>query len=91
LQQIARLALGNQMWCRQADKLAWRDDLVVLPERRKVPGIAGDKEIGASRIDALNKDVVVRVARHLDPVRGANEMAVILDELKQLNPQPFPN
>jgi hypothetical protein len=70
------------MWGRHADKLARRDDLCVLPERRKVPAIAGDQKIGTSRIGALNKDIIVRVARHLDAAGGGNQMAVILDELK---------
>jgi hypothetical protein len=84
-------ASANEMRRNQANKFTWRDDLRILPERRKVFTIAGDQKVGTSRIGALDEDVVVWIARHFDPARGAKQMTVVLDELKQLQPQPFPN
>ena len=81
-----RTGSGNEMWRHQADKFSGRDDLRILPEGRKVLTIAGDQKVGASRVGALNKDVVVRIACHLDMARGSDEMAVVLEELKQLKP-----
>ena len=70
------------MWCHQADKFTGRDDLRTLPEGRKVLTIAGDQKVGPSRVGTFDKDVVVRIARHLDPARGSDQMAVVLDELE---------
>src|SRR5208337_670822 len=83
------VASANQMRGNQADKLARRDDLGILPERREMLTITSDQKVGTSRIGALDKDVVVWIARHLDWTRRGNHMAVVLDELKQLQPQPF--
>jgi len=74
----------------QADKFTRCDNLRILPERRKVLTVAGDQKVGTGRIGALDEDVVVWIARHLDPARRGNQMAVVRDELKQLQPQPFP-
>ena len=79
------------MWRHQADKIAGRDDLRILPVSRKVLAIAGDQKVGASHVGTLDKDVVVRVACYLDMARGSYEMSVVLDELKQLKPQPSSN
>jgi hypothetical protein len=79
------------MWRHQADKFTGGDDLRILPEGRKVFTIAGDQKVGTSRIGALDKDVVVRIACHLDTARGSDKMAMVLDELKQLKPQSSPN
>ena len=78
----ARNGLANQMWRNKTDKLARRDNLCFFPERRKVLAVAGDQKVGTTRIGALNKDIVVRVARHTDPAGGRNQMAVIFDETK---------
>ena len=72
------------MWRNQADKFTGRNDLRILPEGRKVLTIAGDQKVGAGCVGALDKDVVIRIARHLDLARGSDQMAVVLDELKQL-------
>ena len=77
------------MWRQQADKLTRRDDLRILPEVRKVLTITSDQKVCTSRVGALDKDVVVRIACHLEMGRGSDEMAVVLEELKQLKPQPF--
>ena len=58
------------MWRHQADEFAGRDDLRILPVRRKVLAIAGDQKVGASRVGTLDKDVVVRIACCLDMARG---------------------
>ena len=68
----------------QGNEFTGRDDLRALPEERKVLTITGDQKVGASRVRTLDKDVVVRIARNLDPARRSNQMAVILDELKKL-------
>lgn len=47
------------------EKLAGRDHLRTLPERREVALIAGHEVIGARGVCALDKPVVVRVGRHL--------------------------
>lgn len=70
------------MWCRQADKFTGRDDLRILPEDPKVLTIAGDQKVGSGCVSALDKDVAVRFARHLDMARGGDQMAVVLDELE---------
>src|SRR5579863_5036054 len=75
----------------ESDELARHNDFRILPECRKVLAVSGDQKVGTSRISALDKDVVVRIARHLDASRWANQMAVIFDELKQLQPQSSPN
>jgi hypothetical protein len=72
------------MWRNQADKFTWRDDLCVFPERRKVLPIAGDQKVRTRRIDALDKDVVVRIAPQLDPARWGYQVTLVLDELKKL-------
>ena len=70
------------MGCHQADKFTGRDDFRILPEGRKVLTIAGDQKVGPSRVGTLDKDVVVRIARHLDVARRINQMAAVLDELE---------
>ena len=70
------------MWRQQADKLTRRDDLRILPEVRKVLTITSDQKVCTSRVGALDKDVVVRIARHLDVARRINQMAAVLDELE---------
>jgi len=81
----------NEMGCNQADKFTRRDDLGVLPECWKVLTIAGDQKVGTRHVGALDKDVVVGIARHLDSARRGNQVAMVLDELKQLQPKPFPD
>ena len=56
----------------QGNEFTGRDDLRILPERRKVLPIAGDEKVGASRVRTLNEDVVVRIARHIKPARRSN-------------------
>ena len=70
------------MWRCQADKFTRRDDLRILPEGWKVLTIAGDQKVGSGSVGALDKDVVVRIARHLDLARRDDQMAMVLDELK---------
>jgi hypothetical protein len=57
----------DQTWRNQADKFTWRDDLCVVPERRKMLAITRDQKVRTRRIRALDKDVVVWTARYLDP------------------------
>jgi hypothetical protein len=51
----------------QADKLARPDDFRILPERGDVLATPRHEIIGACRVGALDKDVVVGVARHVEP------------------------
>jgi hypothetical protein len=41
--------------------------------------IAGDQKIRTRRIGTFNEDVVVWIARHLDPVRWSNQVALVTD------------
>jgi len=50
---------------------------VFFPEGGKVAAIAGDEEVGASRIGALEEDVVVRVAGGLDGSCRGDDMRMI--------------
>jgi hypothetical protein len=43
------------------------------------------------RFPVTDKDVVVGVARHLKPARRDNQMAMVPDQLQQLQTQPFAN
>ena len=88
---MQRTGSVNEMRRNQADKVTGRDDLRILPEGRKVLTITGDQKVGASRVGTLDEDVVIRIARHLDLARRNDQMAVVLEELKELQPQPSPN
>jgi hypothetical protein len=79
-----RTESGNEVWRHQADKFTRRDDLRILPVGRKVFTIARDQKVCASRVGALDKDVVVRIACYLDMARGSDKMAMVLDDLKEL-------
>jgi hypothetical protein len=68
-------------------KIHWEDG-------SKSPGkrVLTQSPVSTARIiGALNKDIVVRVARHTDPAGGRNQMAMIFDEPEQLKPQAFPD
>ncbi len=82
---------ADQMRRNKADKLPRRDDLRILPERREVLPIARDEIVGTSCIGALDKDVVVRIARHFEAAGWRNQVAVVLNQLKQLETQPPAN
>ena len=75
----------------KADKVVGRDNFRVFRERRKVLAISRDEIIGTGRIGTFHKDVVVRIARHLKPPGGDNQMAMVLDQLEQLKTQPSAN
>ncbi len=82
---------ADQMRGNKADKLPRRDDLCVLPERREVPPIARDEIVGTSSIGTLDKDVVIRIARHFEAAGRRNHVAVVFNQLKQLETQPPTN
>src|ERR1019366_713288 len=54
-------SLSDQVRSHDADELAGRDHLRLLPEPRKMPLVAGHQLIGAGGIGALQELVVVRV------------------------------
>lgn len=65
-----------------ADELARRDHLGLLPELREMPLISGDKVVGAGGVGAFNKPVVVGVFCHLERAHGLDGVRMALDELE---------
>jgi hypothetical protein len=51
--------------------------------------IAGDQVVGTGFVGAFQKYVVVRVAAHVQAARRSDDMAVVLDELEQLQAKPL--
>jgi PAS domain S-box-containing protein len=89
----ARAACGravtsrNEMGCYDADELAGRDHLGLLPELRKMPLVAGHQVVGTGSIGALQKLVVAGVLRGLERTRWADELRTVLYELEELLPE----
>ncbi len=79
---MQRTGSVNEMRRNQADEFTGRNDLRILPEGRKVFTITGDQKVVASHVGTLDKDVVIRIARHLDLARRNDQMAMVLEELK---------
>ncbi len=75
------------MGCYDADELAGRDHLGLLPELRKMPLVAGYQVVGTGSIGALQKLVVARVLRDLEGMRWPDEMRTVLYELAELLPE----
>ena len=75
--------------CHDADKFARGYDFGLLPELRKMPVVAGDQIIGAGRIGAFEKDVVVGVARYPQSNGGLNKVAAVFDPLQELLALPL--
>jgi len=73
------------------DELAGRDDLGFLPEFWKMALVAGYKIIRAGGIGTFEKDIVARINGDLKRLRGRNKVSAALNELKELNAEPFPN
>src|SRR5882762_748351 len=64
-----------------ADELAGRDHLGLLPELWKMPLVAGYQVVDASRVGAFQELVVVGILRNLERTRGVNELRMVLYEL----------
>ena len=77
------------MWRYKADELARCNDLGLLPVLRKMPTISGDQVIRTSFVGAFQKYIVVRVTAYIQAARRGDDMAVVLDELEQLQAKPF--
>src|SRR5260370_42342328 len=71
------------------DELAGRDDLGFLPEFWKMALVAGYKIIRAGGIGTFEKDIVARINGDLKRLRGRNKVSAALNELKELNAEPF--
>ncbi len=56
-----------------------------------MPPIARDEIVGTSSIGTLDKDVVIRIARHFEAAGRRNHVAVVFNQLKQLETQPPTN
>src|ERR1700731_319458 len=74
------------MGCYDADELAGRDHLGLLPELRKMPLVASHQVVGTGSIRALQKLVVAGVLRDLERTRWADELRTALYELEELLP-----
>jgi len=73
----------------ETDKLARRYDLGLLPESGKMFLIAGHQIIRSGSIGAFQEYVVSGIRCHVESPSRRHRMAVILDELKQLQPEPL--
>src|SRR5712664_3686601 len=73
------------------DELAGRDDLSFLPEFWKMSLVADYEIVSAGGIGTFEKDIVARINGDLKRLRGRNKVSAVLNELKQLKAEPFPN
>ena len=73
---------ADQMRGDKGHKLTRRYDLRILPKLWEVLAISGDKIIGTGCIGTFDKDVVVGIARHLEPPGWDNKEAMVLDQLE---------
>src|SRR5260370_17199318 len=73
------------------DELAGRDDLGFLPEFWKMALVAGYEIVSAGGIGTFEKDIVARINGNLKRLRGRNKVSAVLNELKELKAEPFPN
>src|SRR5260370_26384605 len=73
------------------DELAGRDDLGFLPEFWKMAVVAGYEIVSAGGIGTFEKDIVAGIMGDLKRLRGRNKVSAVLNELKQLKGEPFPN
>jgi hypothetical protein len=74
-----------------SDELAGRDDLGFLPEFWKMALVAGYEIVGAGGIGTFKKAIVAGIKGDLKRLRGRNKVSAVLNELKQLKAEPFPN
>ena len=79
------------MWGDDIDELAGSDDLGFLPEFWKIALVAGHEIVGAGGIGTFKKDIVAGIKGDLKRLRGRNKVSAVLNELKQLKAEPFPN
>src|ERR1017187_10027251 len=79
------------MRSRKANKFPCRYDLGFLPESRKMPLIDGNQVVRMCGIGALEKPIVIRVARDFKASRRGDNITVVPDELQQLLANPFAN
>lgn len=63
-----------------ADKLARRDHLGLLPELRKMARVAGHQAIGARGIGALDESIAVAVLRHLERAQSLDRGRTVAKE-----------
>ena len=73
------------------DELAGRDDLGFLPEFWKMALVAGYEIVSAGGIGTFKKDIVAGIKGDLKRLRGRNKVSAVLNELKELKAEPFPN
>ncbi len=73
------------------DELAGRDDLGFRPEFWKMALVAGYEIVSAGGIGTFEKDIVARINGDLKRLRGRNKVSAVLNELKELKAEPFPN
>jgi hypothetical protein len=76
------MALRDEMRRYQANKLAGRDDLGLLPKPRKMPRVSSHEIIRAGSISAFKEYVVAGVTRNLKTPRRNNPMGAFPDELQ---------
>src|SRR5580700_3057046 len=73
----------------KANKFPRRYDLGFLPESWEMPLIASNQVVRACGIGAFEKHIVIRVGADFKASGGRHDMAVVLDELEQLQTNPF--
>jgi hypothetical protein len=77
------------MRCCEFYEFAAGDDFGPLPESGEVALIAGDEVVGAGCVGALQEEVAVRGGGSFETVGWDDHVAVVRDELQQLQAQAF--
>ena len=73
--------LRDEMWRYQANELAQRDDLGLLPKLRKMPRVSSQEIIRAGSVSAFKEYVVAWVTRNLKASLRNNPMGAFPNEL----------
>lgn len=76
--------LAKQVRCCEFYEFTAGDDLGLLPKGGKVAPVTGDEVVGSGSVGALQEFVVVRVVGDFQPVGWDDDVALVLDELKEL-------
>src|ERR1035437_8852627 len=84
-----KVSSRDQMRRHDADELARRDHLGLLPELREMPLVACHQVIGAGGIGALQELVVAGVLRGVQRARRLDNLRMVLDELQELQAEPL--
>jgi len=75
----------------QYNEFAGGDDFGLLPKPWEMAQVARHKIIGSGSIRAFQEDVVIRIARDLNPARRENRMRAVFDPSEELLPKALPD